>query len=460
MAILDGPGSEAATGGSALAAGRSLVLYRDVLADEVGRLMLGWLASPGGWAGRRLFGRLAEEAEFRTGAAVGDAWQDHLLDRILWSENAFTRKAESTGWSGLGTALRHAAREDLARLRLLFDAPRPDGLEGFRPLPGPPPPEIKLRLAAAADWGAMAAELAAHHARAGTGLFARHLAFRWSGERFVAVPYPDPVRLSDLFGYEAERSTVVRNTQRFVSGLPANDLLLYGDRGTGKSSTVKALLGAFGDRGLRLCEVGRRHLGDFPLVVEALRGRRQRFVVFVDDLSFEEGETEYKEVKAALEGGLTARPDNVLVYATSNRRHVVRERFSDREGAIAADDPRGRDAAEEKLSLADRFGVTVIFPSPDQELYLGMVAALAARRGLRLDAAELRQRALRWALSFNGRSGRTARQFVDHLQGDLLEEAAAAGSDGAPGSAAPAAAPPTISPSVLPTDLPADDATS
>jgi predicted AAA+ superfamily ATPase len=420
MAASHGTGSEADLR-AALEAARSLVLYRGVLDDDVGRAFLALAAAPGGGAGARLFALLARHAELYRGEAAGDAWQNWLVDRILFDENPFSLKAEAAGWDGMGPALRAAARRDLENLEALFRHPPLPDLQGFRGLPGPAAPAIKRRLAATRGWAELAPAVAAHHAVAGAGTFARYRGFRWWNGALEPVPEPDPVRLEDLVGYERERAVVIENTERFLSGLPAHDLLLYGDRGTGKSSTVKALLTAYGDRGLRLVEMPRWCLRELPILMEVLRGRRQRFIVFVDDLSFEEAETGYKDAKTAIEGGLAARPDNVVVYATSNRRHLVRERTGDRDDH----DFRSDDTVEEKLSLADRFGMTVIFPSPDQELYLSIVSSLAARRNLPVDPGQLRQQALQWALWYNGRSGRTARQFVDHLAAQLGDARAA-----------------------------------
>jgi predicted AAA+ superfamily ATPase len=263
--------------------------------------------------------------------------------------------------------------------------------------------------------------LAAHYASAGTGLFSRFVAFRWirrdGAGHLEGVAHPDPVRLEDLVGYEAEREPAVRNAERFASGLPANNVLLYGDRGTGKSSTVKALLNALAPRGLRLVEIPKEALGAFPRLVALLRGRRERFLLFVDDLSFEEHETEYKALKAVLEGSLETRPDNLVLYATSNRRHLVRQRFNDRDSA--ADDIHPGDTVEEKLSLSDRFGLRVRFLAPDQSRYLAIARALAARHGVTLPQEELETGALRWAARHGGRSARTARQFVDHLRAEI-----------------------------------------
>ncbi|MBI3970544.1 MAG: ATP-binding protein [Chloroflexi bacterium] len=315
------------------------------------------------------------------------------------------------------------------------------------------------RLVVALDWGALVGDLAAHYARYGSGVFARYRAFRWIGPpetaaRLVAewpagvaaghsaaalhgdgaewlapVVAPDVVRPGDLVGYEPERALLRRNTVQFLRRYPANNVLLYGDRGTGKSSSVKALLNERSGGGgrsepeadweaLRLIEVPKARLGDFPLLVSLLRGRPQRFILFVDDLSFEEGETHYKELKALLEGGLEARPANVVVYATSNRRHLVREHFSDRPSPDS-EEVHARDTLQEKLSFADRFGITITFPTPDQASYLAIVEALARRSGIELEPAALRSRAIEWAAWHNGRSGRTARQFVDYLIGEL-----------------------------------------
>jgi predicted AAA+ superfamily ATPase len=244
--------------------------------------------------------------------------------------------------------------------------------------------------------------------------------------QLTGVPAPDPIRLDQLVGYERERELVVQNTEQFLAGYPANSVLLYGDRGTGKSSTVKALLNEHAERGLRLIEVGRDDLADFPAIVRAVRNRPERFILFIDDLSFDEHERDYRGLKAVLEGSIEARPDNVVLYATSNRRHLVQERWTDRESTLSAE-IHGQDTMQEKLSLSDRFGIRVVFPSPDQRRYLAVVESLAQQRGLTLAGEVLQRRALQWAEWHNGRSGRTARQFVDHLQGELGLAARASG---------------------------------
>ncbi len=207
---------------------------------------------------------------------------------------------------------------------------------------------------------------------------------------------------------------MVLNTERFLSGLPAHHALLYGPPGTGKSSTVKAVLNEYAGAGLRLVEVRKEDLADLGGVLEDLRGRGPRFVVYVDDLSFEEHEVEYKALKALLEGSVEDPPENVRVYATSNRRNLIRESFSDREN----DDIHAHDTMQEKLSLAARFGLRLTFPSPDQSRYLEIVSGIAQERGLKIPQDTLRERALLWDRWHAGRSGRTARQLVDELQAE------------------------------------------
>jgi hypothetical protein len=225
---------------------------------------------------------------------------------------------------------------------------------------------------------------------------------------------------------------LVANTEQFVSGHPSNHVLLYGDRGTGKSSAVRGLLGRFGDRGLRIVEVHKGDLLQLPHVLAALRGAPWRFLLFCDDLSFDSDERLYRELKAALEGSLVAPPSNVRIIATSNRRHLLPEKMSDVAGAHI--DDRGElrlgETIDEKLALSDRFGLALGFFSFDQKTYLAIVEHHAKQAGVRADPEAVRAESLRWALDRSSRSGRTARQFVDDLAG---REAVARGADGSSG---------------------------
>jgi predicted AAA+ superfamily ATPase len=242
---------------------------------------------------------------------------------------------------------------------------------------------------------------------------------RWEGRagEMRGIAHPDPIQLAELVGYEREQALLTANVEHFLAGLPAHDALLYGPPGTGKSSTVKAIANAYAERGLRLVEVRKEDLADLPAIAALVRGRAPRFLLFVDDLSFEEHETQYKALKALLEGTAEARAANLLIYATTNRRNLVRESFADR--GAPGDDVHGRDTMQEKISLAARFGLRVTFAAPDQERYLAIATSLARGRGLPLAEEEVRARALLWERQHPGRSGRTARQFVDDLEAEL-----------------------------------------
>lgn len=280
---------------------------------------------------------------------------------------------------------------------------------------------VKNPLLSVKGWGGCAAELQKFHRKNGTGCFAVNHAFTWQSGRFVPVANPDPVRLSDLIGYETEREEVVTNTEHFLRGFAANNVLLYGDRGTGKSSTVKALLNEYHDRGLRMIEVSKSRLADFSEIAGQLAVKKnQKFIIFVDDLAFEDNEENYTALKAVLEGGLEAKPANVLIYATSNRRHLIKEKFSDRAGlqyGTGDDEVRAADTMQEKLSLSDRFGITAVFSSPDKKRYLEIIDELAARKGIDIDRETLHREAMKWELWYNGRSPRTAQQFIGWLEG-------------------------------------------
>lgn len=255
--------------------------------------------------------------------------------------------------------------------------------------------------------------LAAFFRTHGTGLFAACPGLTWVGidtahpTGLRGIRTPDPIALEDLILYEEQRQTLIDNTQALVSGKPAANILLYGDKGTGKSASVKALLSRFWLDGLRIVEVPLVHLTQLPSVFALLRAQPGRFIVFVDDLAFSDSCPEYTALKTVLEGGLEVRPDNVVVYATSNRRNLVRQRFSERQ-----DDVNERDTLEEKFSLADRFDLRLTFLAPSQDEYLEIVSTLCRVRGLPMtDTA--RVDALAWTVSRGGRSPRLARQFVD-----------------------------------------------
>jgi uncharacterized protein len=253
-----------------------------------------------------------------------------------------------------------------------------------------------------------------------SSMFGRFIAFRWERHghrgRVLPVEHPHLVELDDILGVDHAKEELVRNTAQFVAGAPANNVLLWGERGNGKSSCVKGLLKKFAPLGLRLVEVQRWDLLSLPAIINMLRGVPFRFVLFCDDLSFGEGEADYRGLKTLLEGGIEARPENMLIYATSNRRHLMPEPMTDNTGAAEI---HPEEAVSEKLSLSDRFGLTLGFTTFDQETYLAIVEHYAGQLSIPLGWDELRREALLWALYSGRRSGRSARQFVDDLAGRL-----------------------------------------
>jgi predicted AAA+ superfamily ATPase len=258
--------------------------------------------------------------------------------------------------------------------------------------------------------------------------FEANTAFRWEregGSGRLRPVSPAPFELDELVGVERPLAELLRNTEQFLRGLPAQHVLLYGERGTGKSSAVRGLLTRYAARGLRAVEVRKADLAELPRILAALRGAPQRFLIFCDDLSFDEGEPGYRELKAALEGGLEPPPANVRLLATSNRRHLIPERRSENQAVRLDEDGELQlgEALEEKLALADRFGLALGFFGFDQRTYLAIVERMVRRAGLRVDGPVLERDALRWALARSSRSGRTARQFVDDLAGRLALEA-------------------------------------
>lgn len=371
---------------------------------------------------------------------TGDRWQDWLLDRVLADENTYV--AALARGDQPSPSLLAAAQSDLARLQglLTLDGPAlaaaalrtagPEWRGNLPPWPAPvalpasDDPAVAARrsvaqaLAALTDWPLDApACLADFHQASGSGRFARYFAFQWSGQ-LEPVVRPDLPRLTDLVGLQSTVEAVTQNTEALLRGLPANHVLLYGDRGTGKSTLVRSLLTTYGAQGLRLVQLPREYLADTSRCVQALGETSLPTVLFVDDLSFEETEAGYKSFKAALEGALGGFPANVRVYATSNRRQLVRQRASERPGADG-DELHPGDTLQEKLSLVDRFGLALPFMAPDQDEFLTIIRHLAPLYGIRLDEPLLRQRALLWVQQRHGRNGRSARQFLSSLAGEL-----------------------------------------
>lgn len=253
----------------------------------------------------------------------------------------------------------------------------------------------------------------------GVGKLGLHKAFRIEhreeGAEIIPITKIAHVHLDDLVGYEIAKKKLIDNTEAFVSGRKANNCLLFGDAGTGKSSSIKAILNQYYDRGLRMIEVYKHQFQDLNDVIAQIKNRNYKFIIYMDDLSFEEFEIEYKYLKAVIEGGLERKPDNVLIYATSNRRHLIRETFKDK--SDRDEELHTNDTVQEKLSLVARFGVTIYFGKPDKKEFQEIVRQLAAKNEIHMPEEELLLEANKWELSHGGLSGRTAQQFIDYLAG-------------------------------------------
>ena len=280
--------------------------------------------------------------------------------------------------------------------------------------------ELKLKLEAASGVSEFKDAVTAFYKDFGVGKLGLHKAFRIQHREkgdveIVPITNIAHVKLDDLVGYELAKQKLIDNTEAFVNGKQANNCLLYGDAGTGKSSSIKAILNQYYDQGLRMIEVYKHQFQDLNDVIAQIKNRNYKFIIYMDDLSFEEFEIEYKYLKAVIEGGLEKKPDNVLIYATSNRRHLIRETFKDKEDRD--EELHTNDTVQEKLSLVARFGVTIYFGRPQKREFQEIVCQLAKRNNLNLTEEELLAEANKWELSHGGMSGRTAQQFIDYLAG-------------------------------------------
>lgn len=279
--------------------------------------------------------------------------------------------------------------------------------------------ELAIKLAGAEDGADMKQILTQFYKEYGVGRFGLHKAFRVvhdeTGAQIVPILNIAHVKLDDLVGYDIPKKKLTDNTDAFVNGKKCNNCLLFGDAGTGKSSSIKAIANEYYDRGLRIIEIYKHQFQDLNDVIAQIKNRNYKFIIYMDDLSFEDFEIEYKYLKAVIEGGLEKKPGNVLIYATSNRRHLVREKFSDKEDR--RDDLHAGDTVQEKLSLVARFGVSIFFCAPNKKEFQNIVKTLAIRYGVTMDEDTLLAEANKWELSHGGLSGRTAQQFIDYLLG-------------------------------------------
>lgn len=368
-------------------------------------------------------------------------WHNYLTFILLTNENSFSMTSEKVGAND-GT-VNHFAKADFAVFKKLFDfdfdpIEKDLGIDCFstvcnyHSIPkkermynrnvSEHVQEVSERIEKAADEEEIFTIVTDFYKAYGVGMFGLNRAFRIrhleDGVEFLPINNTDSVLLKDLIGYEIQKKKLIDNTEAFVKGLPANNVLLCGDAGTGKSTSIKALLNEYYDQGLRMIEIYKHQFQDLSSIIAQVKNRNYRFIIYMDDLSFEDFEIEYKFLKAVIEGGMETRPDNVLIYATSNRRHLIKESWNDRNDMENENGMHRSDTMQEKLSLVARFGVTIYYGKPSQKEYFTIVKELRKRYpSITLTDEELCAEANKWELSHGGISGRTAQQFINYMAG-------------------------------------------
>ena len=379
-------------------------------------------------------------------AISGNLLQNHFCRLFASEENAFAKMAEDGVYQGLKTGMKAAdiqsvlSREAMALLNLAareikhfypiyrfdfsdvtdvrdgrdFASLTPGGETGAEN-PADPGPREMIHMAMISKTSLDAAILLADYFHSyGYGVMGQAIAFNAEESGLVPAAYTDPITMDELVGYEAQKRALMENIEILLAGHRANNILLYGDSGTGKSSSIKALLNMYASRGLKLISVSKNKLGLIPKLFDQIASRGLKIVIFIDDLSFEENEYEFKAFKSIIDGRVARSPKNAMLAVTTNRKNIVKEAWSDREGG---DDVRRRDSIEEKRSLSDRFGITLTYSAPGKREYLEIVRSIAEKSGLFMPEEKLDAEALKWEIRHGGRSGRTARQFVDYMTG-------------------------------------------
>ena len=371
-------------------------------------------------------------------------WHNYLAYFLITNENPFSITCEKIGAND--GSVNHFARNDFSAIKNLFEYDFSEiekslGIDCFTQISNYHAIEKKelmynknvsekvqalsSRMEQARDVEGFFTAVTEFYRDYGVGMFGLNKAFRIQDRTdsklvFLPINNMDKVMLSDLVGYEIQKKKLVDNTRAFVEGKKANNVLLFGDSGTGKSTSIKAIVNEFYDQGLRMIEIYKHQFKDLSNVIAAVKNRNYKFIIYMDDLSFEEFEIEYKFLKAVIEGGVETKPDNILIYATSNRRHLIRETWSDRNDVQQDEGMHRSDTMQEKLSLVNRFGVTINYSKPSQKEYFDIVIHLAAKSGIKMSEDELKAEANKWELSHGGISGRTAQQFIYYLQGKRI----------------------------------------
>ena len=391
-----------------------------------------------------IYGLVHELLELATDYGFNaNLWHNYLGFLLITTENPFSIICEKTG--AREGSVNQFAKNDFKIVKALFDydfsfIERQLGIDCFSVITNYHAIEksssrynksvsekvqfLSSRIEAARDENEIFDLVTDFYRDYGVGMFGLNKAFRLKKEQnnleLVPITNTQEVVLTDLVGLEIQKKKLADNTRAFVEGKKANNVLLFGDSGTGKSTAVKAILNEYYKDGLRMIEIYKHQFEDLSAVIARVKNRNYKFIIYMDDLSFEEFEVEYKYLKAVIEGGLENKPDNVLIYATSNRRHLIRETWKDRSDMEVTEELHRSDTMEEKLSLVARFGITINFSAPVQKEFFHIVAELAKRQKLAISDEELCAQANQWELSHGGRSGRTAQQFINYLCGKTV----------------------------------------
>lgn len=373
-------------------------------------------------------------------------WHNYLTFLLITNENPFSLTCEKVGANE--GSVNYFAKNDFKAFKALFDYDFSEiesclGIDCFSRISdykaigkkelmynknvSEKVQALSERLEQAVDEEAFFNAVTEFYKDYGVGMFGLNKAFRIAGTNgtcveFQAINNMDKVMLSDLIGYEIQKKKLVDNTRAFVEGRKANNALLFGDSGTGKSTSIKAIVNEFYPQGLRMIEIYKHQFKDLSNVIAQIKNRNYKFIIYMDDLSFEEFEVEYKFLKAVIEGGVETKPDNILIYATSNRRHLIKETWNDRNDMERGNGLHRSDTMEEKLSLVNRFGVTINFSKPSQKEFFHIVTELAHKAGVIMSDEELCAEANKWELSHGGISGRTAQQFINYVLGNQYSD--------------------------------------
>ena len=425
-----------------------LILYRDLGEDSILLKLAGIFEdfdlkrASGAELTTRIYAQMKALLDLATQYGFDkNLWHNYLTFILLTNENSFSMTSEKVGAND-GT-VNHFAKSDFAIFKKLFDfdfGPIEEalGIDCFTTIchyhsiqkkermynknVSEKVQAVSEQIEQAADEEEIFRIVTDFYAAYGVGMFGLNRAFRIrhleNGVEFLPINNTDRVLLKDLIGYEIQKKKLIENTEAFIQGLPCNNVLLCGDAGTGKSTSIKALLNEYYDQGLRMIEIYKHQFQDLSSIIAQVKNRNYRFIIYMDDLSFEDFEIEYKYLKAVIEGGMETKPDNVLIYATSNRRHLIKESWSDRNDMESENGMHRSDTMQEKLSLVARFGVTIYYGKPSQKEYFAIVKELRKRYpSITVSDEELCAEANKWELSHGGISGRTAQQFINYMAG-------------------------------------------